>query len=154
MFQLIFILGVLIPFALFYFTWFRSSITLFLVSFLLVDIFCFNWYLIFNWCLIDHLLCWFDSFWYHTSCVDVFWNQSFVVLILSSIMCWFGFWYNLDNLVVSHFGVSSSWVTLCFRPNDISFGFWKTLHVYSRTYIFYVMLAFLVPIYRGYSTKS
>ena len=26
-------------------------------------------------------------------------------------MCWFGFWYNLDNLFVSHFGVLSSWFT-------------------------------------------
>ena len=108
----------------------------------------------FNWCLIDHLLCWYDSFWYHTSCVDVFWNQPFVVLILSSIMCWFVFWYNLDNLFVSHLGVISSWFNWCFCPNCISFVFRKILYVYPLTYILYGMLVFLVPIYRGYSTES
>ena len=148
LFQLILIVGVLIPY---------FFILLYLISvkyYPLLGIFSPSWYLIFNWCLIDHVLFWFDSYWYHTSCVDVFWNQSYVDLIFSSIMCWFGFWDNLDNLFVSHFGVLSSWFTWCFRPNCISFGSWKTLHVYSLIYILYGMFVFLVPIYRGYSTES
>ena len=31
---------------------------------------------------------------------------------------------------MSHFGVPSSWFTLCFRPNYISFGYCKSMHAY------------------------
>ena len=112
-------------------------ISFFLVSSLLAGSF-------FNWCLISHVLfdlipfdiyfmCWFD---------------------LSYIICWLGFWYNLDNLFVSHFGVLSSWFTWCFWPNCISLGSRKSMHAYLLVYICYGMIVFLDPIYREYSTES
>ena len=130
----------------FYFTWYLSS------NILSFGIFASSWYLIFNWCLISHVL--FDSIPIdisHFMCWCVL--ESIICWFdLSSIMCWFGFWYNLDNHFMSHFGVPScfSW---CFCPNCISLGSRKSLHAYLLIYIPYGMLVFLLQ-YIGYTPPN
>ena len=142
LFQLILIVGVLIPYLF---------VLLYLIS---VKYHPSLGILFSNWCLIDHVLFWFDPYWYLTSCVDVFWNQSYVDLIFSQSCVDLDFDIIWTTFFVSHFGVLSSWFTLCFRPNCISFGSCKSMHACLLVYILYVMLVFLVPIYRGYSTES
>ena len=118
----------------------------------------FNWhlifYLLFNWCLIDHVLFWFDSYWYHTSCVDVFWNQSYVDLIfpkscvdLDFDIIWATFCVTLRCALFLVFLVFSSKLYLIWFLKDLAC-------IFSNIYILYGMFVFLVPIYRGYSTKS
>ena len=113
-----------------------------------------SWYLIFNWCLINHVLFWFDFYWYHTSYVDVFWNQSFVDLIFPQSCVDLDFDIIWTTFFVSHFGVLSSWFTLCFRPNCISFGSRKSFACSVTNLYYFNMLIFLDPIYRVYSIES
>ena len=76
----------------------------------------------------------------------------FVLNHLSSIMCWFGFWYNLDNHFLSLF-VVLSWFTWCFCPNYISFGSRKSLHACLLSYIVIACLSFLIQ-YIGYTPPN
>ena len=138
-----FIVGILIPY---------YSILLYLIPvkyYPLLGILSPSRYLIFQF--VSYLSCvvWFDSYWYHTSCVDVFMliqflPQSCVIWILIKFGQPFGvtLWCALFL------------VYLVFCPNCISFGSCKSMHAYLLVYLFYGMLVFLDPIYRGYSTKS
>ena len=57
------------------------------------------------------------------------------------------------TFVVSHLGVPS-WFALCFVQIISPFGSWKSWACISTICIFYGMLAFFDPIYKGNSIKS